>query len=1609
MNKKKIKGIFILFNLLVLLYFVNSFYFTLFQYSPNQITTDSEYRDPLTSNAYTEDIIVFFNDSSYDNSIISRFEYYGGVVKDQWNNLFSSFSGFSGIMVSEQNKTLFHNEVPDSNIENNEILKTQMSFASIQTGASNSSWFLDGFKGETNCSVAVLDTGINPNHKFFPQGYNPTDLTGNIVGWENFVDSSPISDDNGHGTFISSVISGTGTDSFEANNPVIVTISKNYSHIELFNEFSPAKNYSLKLFSFNSSKQNSNIIINSSWNWEIGGIDGFWVELFYNNTLVGSSHNSITNQNYIINYTVPINGLGIYDLYIKYHKQLQSKPVFSINSTVNYFPEYYIANSTYFTGVANATKIVAYKVLNQSGIGYSSDLISALSNVINNRISSHIVSVCLSIGTLGEEVEAIHKAIDEVIEKGILVVIAVGNSGIEISNSLNRLAENENAIVVGAINDKDQVTSYSSMGKDTGYVLKPDIVAPGGSKLSTHRTIISADEESDKITSTYGTSIATAIVSGAINLLIEAKWNNWINWNSLNTSQWVKHLKAILLMTASETNLEREDDPFTIEDESEYSPAISTAPLTTGLKDIHEGYGRINIQAAIDALTKSIEVDDVINESLRSSREDPLGNHVFSRRIELIEDKQYLFNLSIAESDSDFDMYLFSNVSNHIGEPILLESSRRWFSDNDYFYFTPMENQTNCIITIKAIEGKGSFSLNISEVENLYEPALDIPEINYIGGSKNTTIMSLQEFTGNEPARNYSIDSFQFYIEYFDKDTSNVPPQEVYVSILGISKNYTMTQLFPLDANYSDGALFVSQFIQFPEAGLFQYFFIASDGFYRTRYPEVGFLNITIEFPTDSVQFPSQYSFNDGFGNWSYTGMGWDVLQQSNNIDNRSTLYQNTWNSIYFGTYHNFPENYTYQPIRVTEDPYPNGSLISPLFNLTHLNVNNTQPFARFGLRISINTGDFIYLQINLNYTGWITLRTYTNEERDWFLEEVNLSEYIGNFIQFRFDTSIDDTYDPINYKGFILDYFSMENYSNNYSPQIEFNISKNIPITQESKYYQFKFSCNYFDLDNNYPTFVFLEIGSTNYTMYNYYGDWNASSYIPGDYGILFSRRVNLEGISNRSFRFHALDGNYLNTTKWYNEDNSLFQFIEPEPLGFNVYQDQKYIGYVFSNTNLNDYYITGNPLPKEPNSWLRGDNTWHPFVRLEKEMIYGGIGQSFGGTSQGYGIEWDTNLITKPLMIQGEYNVYLEFGYDISLQNEFFQPDDQLDKCTVSISKDFGVSWKILKEYTYTDETLSGIEKIDISQYRDETVMIKFTLNSNDIVFGLGYGWLLYDVYIGYDKTTDFIAPKVNILNPQNDSIVKSKIKITANVSDNLEIDETKITIFLNDNSVSSKNIRFNSTSNTVQFLWNSINYNDGRYEIKIIVYDKAGNSAEDLVIVQVNNVKWWITWGPYIVLILSIVIIGFSISFYKKRKDTLWFSKLRESRAEKIRLGDLDKDQAIKRIEIIDKKEELRRPLTLYCKFCRSWFFAEDFDIMCPNCDHDQIYSAYFCSNCGKRYLKDEPSENYYCKNKTCEGVRLIRKEKDEIQNFLAQKGIVLRKFEKKKRKFSILDND
>ena len=1547
--------------------------------------------DLHTSNNSTKAVIVFFNNSVYNNSAKNDFVSYGGTLKDgeDWNGIFSNFSGFAGLIPSE-NISAYTNKFPDININTDEIIDVQMNYASVQTQAVNSSWYVNGYNGNTNSSIAVLDSGVNPNHDF---------LQGKIIGWQNFVDQEIISDNNGHGTFISSVITGTGTNRFNSSTPSIVNLRGNYSHLDFFDEYLPSKNYSVKIFSANVSKANSYIVINSTSTFQLDEIDNFWFELYYNSSLVNITSIQTPTQFFSIIHDIDPTKSGIYDVYIKYHKKSNTIPEFSFNSSISYFPEVYVQNYTLFTGIANATKIVAYKIVNQTGKGYVSDLISAMASVIQNRTTYHIVSVCLSVGTLGEDVSAINAVIDEVIENNILVVIAAGNNGIEGSQPFNKLGKNKNAIVVGAINDKDQITSYSSVGGDVGNnILKPDLVAPGGSTVPGGRSIISANGKTNMVTAAYGTSISAAIVSAAINLLIEAKWNTWTDWDNQDLSKLVKSLKAILLMTATETNLERENDPQTDIDESNYSPSLYNG-LLNNLKDEHEGYGRMNIQVAIDALTKNIEINQSINSNLISSKIDPLENHAFARKVSLQEDIQYLFNLTDVGENADFDIFLFSNESNQFGEPILLETDQKWYGDSDFFYFIPNYNQTNCIVIVKAIEGNSNFTLNISTVINDFSPELKVPEIAYSEGSKNSTIISLDEFNGNNPSKNYTFDSYWFYIEYFDNDTSNTAPQEIYVYIEESSKSYTLTKLNVFDFNYTNGAIFRSDLINFLTPGTYHYYFNASDGIHNIQYPLLGTFNITIESPIDSKGFPYSHDFNDGIDDWVYKGTGWELLTQSNQNDNRSSLYSEDWTAIYFGRGHNYPSNYTYQPNIVT-NPFPNGSITSPLFNITQINKNNTQVIAKFGLRISINTGDFMYIQINPNRSGWVTLETYTDTESDWFLEEINITQYIGNYVQFRFLAMLDDEFDSVNYKGLMFDYFSLENYTNLNSPEIIFDINEDLPLTQGFKYDTYKFYCRYFDSDGNFPKFVYLEIDNANYSMINNLGMWNASFDSIDKKGMIFGKSLILGDITNRSFRFHIFDGEFVNSTNFYNLDNSLFEFQNPTAYEFDINKNDKLIGYQFSAINLTDYYIMGTPSQKDLTPWLLGDNTWHIFSQFKQFYIYGGLGQSYGSLDQGYETNWDIQLITRPLLIGEEYDVFLKFSYDISLQNEFFLDRDEIDNCTVSISKDFGESWTTLKSYFFDDENLSGNESIDLSQFSNEIVLIKFTLSSNDLSIGLGQGWLLSNIYIGYDQSTDFISPLIELISPLNEEVVNSITMININISDDVELDNLRIYLYINQQSIPSNSLNFNSEEGLLTFQWDTTLYANGQHQIKVVAFDTEGNRAEYTSLVRVENGLIDLRiWGPVLILIaVGVIVVISSYLFVRYRRNTL---------AEKSRLKNINKDKIVKRIELMETQENQVRPLILHCKYCKSWFESANFNYLCPVCNHDQIYAAYHCINCQKWYFKDEPSENYFCKNKKCEGVRLVRREKGEIKAVLNEKGIYLRKYEPGNRKFSILD--
>jgi len=154
-----------------------------------------------------------------------------------------------------------------------------------------------------------------------------------------------------------------------------------------------------------------------------------------------------------------------------------------------------IAGSTY--GIAKKAKIVAVRVLDNSGSGTTAGVIAGINWVTANHSGPSVAN--LSLG--GGASTTLDNAVANSISSGVTYAVAAGNSNANASSySPARVAA---AITVGATTSTDARASYSNYGS----VL--DIFAPGSSITAGWNT-------SDTATSTIsGTSMATPHVAGA--------------------------------------------------------------------------------------------------------------------------------------------------------------------------------------------------------------------------------------------------------------------------------------------------------------------------------------------------------------------------------------------------------------------------------------------------------------------------------------------------------------------------------------------------------------------------------------------------------------------------------------------------------------------------------------------------------------------------------------------------------------------------------------------------------------------------------------------------------------------------------------------------------------------------------------------------------------------------------------------------------------------------------------------------------------------------------------------------------------------------------------
>ena len=203
-----------------------------------------------------------------------------------------------------------------------------------------------------------------------------------------------------------------------------------------------------------------------------------------------------------------------------------------------------------------------------------------------------------------------YEFVEAMAEGGILTVSSAGNNG-PLSGSTGPSGASE-AIAVAATDPMDGLTAYTSGGTvvrdhDGDVYRKPDVTAPGGTVDDLVNAVEAGDPDGDGPVRDYtgkaGTSMASPYVNGVAGLVAEAmEFGGDDRPGALclpdpdeTSREDVLRLKQVILATATET-------------------AFTAAPYHRGHaptydfgeRDPFEGYGRVNPDAAVDAVTREL-------------------------------------------------------------------------------------------------------------------------------------------------------------------------------------------------------------------------------------------------------------------------------------------------------------------------------------------------------------------------------------------------------------------------------------------------------------------------------------------------------------------------------------------------------------------------------------------------------------------------------------------------------------------------------------------------------------------------------------------------------------------------------------------------------------------------------------------------------------------------------------------------------------------------------------------------------------------------------------------------------------------------------------------
>ncbi|UXY24345.1 S8 family peptidase [Streptomyces cynarae] len=217
-------------------------------------------------------------------------------------------------------------------------------------------------------------------------------------------------------------------------------------------------------------------------------------------------------------------------------------------------------------GVAPKAELLIGKVLGDDGYGSESQVIDGMEWAAAEH--AKVVNMSLGSDEPTDGTDPMSQALNTLSASGdTLFVVAAGNAGQSGDSTIGSPGAADAALTVGAVDRDDSLASFSSRGPRLGdKAVKPDVTAPGVGIVAARASGTTMGDPVDaNYTAASGTSMATPHVAGAV-ALIAQQHPGW-------TGQQLK------------------------------DALISTAHTVPGTKATEQGGGRIDVAAAMGAVT----------------------------------------------------------------------------------------------------------------------------------------------------------------------------------------------------------------------------------------------------------------------------------------------------------------------------------------------------------------------------------------------------------------------------------------------------------------------------------------------------------------------------------------------------------------------------------------------------------------------------------------------------------------------------------------------------------------------------------------------------------------------------------------------------------------------------------------------------------------------------------------------------------------------------------------------------------------------------------------------------------------------------------------------